>query len=304
MSVAGPSPSLSVVVLTFNEGRNLAACLASVAPCAADVFIVDSGSTDATARIAEQAGATFVTHAFETHARQWAWALKELPLRTDWVLALDADQRATPELAQAIVAELGGSRAASHAGYFIPRRQIFRGRWIRHGGYYPKYLLKLFRRDAVSLDESDLVDHHFRIRGQAGTLRADLIEDNLNEAAIFDWIAKHNRYARLQAVEELQRQRGAVDGRLLGTPDERATRLKAMWRRLPLYLRPVAYFLYRYIFRLGFLDGKEGFVFHVLQAFWYRLLVDINVDELRRAAAVSPAPLADADRAARKGTVP
>ena len=297
MNATSTRAPLSVVVLTFNEGRNLAACLESVADCAAEIFVVDSGSTDATARIAEQAGATVVVHPFETHAKQWAWALQALPIRSDWVLALDADQRATPELAHAIVAELNGSGSAGRAGYFIPRRQIFRGRWIRHGGYYPKYLLKLFRREAVSLDDTDLVDHHFRVKGEVGTLHADLIEDNRNEAAIFDWIAKHNRYARLQAMEEIQLQRGASQGRLLGSPDERTARLKSVWRRLPLYGRPIAYFLYRYILRLGFLDGKEGFVFHVLQAFWYRLLVDINVDEQRRAAAGLPAAVIDVETA-------
>jgi len=272
--------SVSAVVLTFNEERNLAPCLDSLAGWTREVFVVDSGSTDRTVQIAEHAGARVVTHAFETHAGQWGWALEHLPLTSEWVLAIDADQRVTPELARQITGSIENAEAAC-AGFFMARRQIFRGRWIRHGGYYPKYLLKLFRRRAVRLDQGDLVDHHFSVDGSTRRLSGDLIEDNRNEAAIFEWIAKHNRYARLQARQELQ---GSTDGRMArwtGNPDERTAGLKRLWSRLPLFIRPIAYFSYRYFLRLGFLDGKEGFIFHFMQAFWYRLLVDINIDELR-----------------------
>jgi glycosyltransferase involved in cell wall biosynthesis len=274
---------VSVVILTFNEARNLPACLQSVVAWAADIVVVDSGSTDETLAIAAAHGARVVTHAFDTHARQWAWALAEVPLATEWVLALDADHAVTPELQQAIIRAVGGGDSTI-AGYFLNRRQVFRGRWIRHGGYYPKYLLKLFRRGAVSLDAADLVDHHFRVAGPTARLAGDLIEDNRNEAAIFDWIAKHNRYARLQAREELARLAGTQPtGDWRGNPDERTQRQKALWARMPGYVRPLGYFLYRYVLRFGFLDGKQGFVFHFLQAWWYRLLVDINLDELRKA---------------------
>jgi glycosyltransferase involved in cell wall biosynthesis len=280
---------LSVIVLTHNEARNLAACLTSVRGVASDIFVVDSGSTDATCEIARNHGATVATHAFDTHAQQWIWALRELPLRTDWVLALDADQQLTPELAREIpeaIADVSATSDAPH-GYFINRRQIFRGRWIRHGGYYPKYLLKLFRRESVAIDPDELVDHHFTVAGRVAKLRHDVIEDNRNEATIAAWTAKHNRYAVLQARQELEagraRPRPGIRA-LTGSPDDRTRWLKARWASLPLFVRPHLYVVYRYILRLGFLDGKEGFIFHVLQAFWYRLLVDINIDELRRTA--------------------
>lgn len=281
----GARVPVSVVVLTYNEEENIASCLESVTAWAAEVFVVDSDSTDRTRELAAAAGATVVRHPFETHARQWTWALADLPLTTPWVLGLDADQRVTPELRAAIRVALAGDRMSNVKGYYLNRRQVFRGRWIRHGGYYPKHLLKLFRRDAVSLDADELVDHHFAVEGDVGTLSGDLIEDNRNEAVIAVWIDKHNRYARLQARQELrERESGGEDGRLSGTPDERVRWFKARWRRLPLFARPVLYFMYRYVIRLGFLDGREGFIFHVLQGFWYRLLVDINISELRAAA--------------------
>jgi glycosyltransferase involved in cell wall biosynthesis len=283
MSLSTPVP-VSVVVLTFNEGRNLTACLESVAGWATEIFVVDSGSTDRTVEIAGRFGAQVVAHSFDTHARQWAWALGALPIRTPWVLGLDADQRVTAELRREVTAALAG--ASQPDGYFVRRRQIFRGRWIRHGGYYPKYLLKLFRVGRVSIDERELVDHHFHVDGPVRRLHADIIEDNQNEAAIAEWTAKHNRYAVLQARQELNAVvAGAPAGvaAMVRSPDERTRGLKRIWARLPLFVRPCAYVLYRYVFRLGFLDGKEGFEFHVLQAFWYRLLVDINIDEQRAA---------------------
>jgi glycosyltransferase involved in cell wall biosynthesis len=277
-------PAPHVVVLTHNEERNLDQCLSSVGAWAEQLFIVDSGSTDNTLAIAARHGARVFTHPFESHVRQWQWALANLPLNGQWVLALDADQSVTPELREDLSRKLSEWTApGSPVGAYVNRRQVFRGRWIRHGGYYPKYLLKLFRREAVSLDEADLVDHHFIVAGRTAILRGDLIEDNRNEADIAVWIAKHNRYAVLQARDEETRwsSLNTPRGRIAGTPDERTMWLKRWWNRMPLFVRPFGYFVYRYVFRLGFLDGKEGFIFHFMQAFWYRLLVDINRDELR-----------------------
>jgi glycosyltransferase involved in cell wall biosynthesis len=282
----------TVVVLTFNEERNLRACLESVAGWANEIYVIDSGSTDATVAIATGYGARVLTHPFDTHARQWRWALAQLPADVDWILGLDADQRVTAELRAAIDRLL--STASPATGAYVRRRQIFRGTWIRFGGYYPKYLLKLFRRQHVSLDDGDLVDHHFVVRGATVNLPADIIEDNRNEAEISVWTSKHNRYATLQARQELASAGSRVPfSALVGTPDERTRWLKQVWARLPLFVRPCAYVFYRYVLRLGFLDGKQGFVFHVLQAFWYRLLVDINIDELRSLPQEASAPSTD-----------
>lgn len=272
---------LAVIVLTFDEEVNLDACLASVAGLATELHVVDSGSQDRTLEIAGRHGARVVTHPFETHARQWDWALGNLPIAAEWVLALDADQSVTPELAAGIRRFLEApGRGVS--GAYAARRQVFRGTWIRHGGYYPKYLLKLFRRDAVVVDTGDLVDHHFGVTGGTMIVRGDLVEANRKEDEIAVWTAKHNRYAVLQAREELRRLGdGASRGRLLGNPDERVLFLKTIWRHLPLYVRPALYFVYRYVLRLGFLDGRQGLVFHFLQGFWYRFLVDVNIDEIR-----------------------
>jgi hypothetical protein len=211
------------------------------------------------------------------------------------VLGLDADQRLSPELRESLQALFTTHRDRLRGidGVYLNRRQVFRGRWIRHGGYYPKYLLKLFRPEAVRVDADDLLDHHFYVPGRTLCVRGDLIEANAKEDAIAFWIDKHNRYAILHAREELLRRTGSTSPPIrpafFGSPDQRVLWLKQRWYTLPLYLRPVLYFLYRYILRLGFRDGKEGFIFHFLHGFWYRLLVDINLDELRRTQRQPPA---------------
>ena len=130
--------------------------------------------------------------------------------------------------------------------------------------------------------------------GPTAILEGDLIEENRNENAIAVWIAKHNRYAVRQAREEAARSADPDrrPTRAFGSPDERTRWRKRIWYRMPLYARPFGYFLYRYVLRLGFLDGKEGFIFHFMQAFWYRLLVDINRDELR-ASRLDPSKVAE-----------
>ena len=284
-----PKLPVAVVVLTRDEEENLPALLASVSEWAAEIAIVDSGSSDATVEIAGRAGAAIYAHPFATHARQWAWALENVRLASEWVLALDADQRVTPELAGELRRRFGAAIAPSADGFFLKRRQVFRGTWIRHGGYYPKYLLKLFRRGSAVVDESELVDHHFTVRGVTERLDHDIVEDNAKEASISSWIEKLNRYAVLQAEQELTQRDSQRRADLRGNPDERLQWLRVrVWQRLPLYVRPLLYFLYRYVLRLGFLDGREGFVFHFLQAYWYRLLVDVNLDELRRAGRRGP----------------
>ncbi len=277
---------LSVVVLTKNEERNLDGCLKSVAQWCREIFVVDSGSSDATVKIAEHYGAAVVSHPFESHTKQWNWALTNLPFRCEWALCLDADQRLTPELRSEISSLLSNkAEAVPQNGFYIKRRQIFRGRWIKHGGYYPKYLLKMVRYKLAWCDENERLDSHFYVNGRTAMLKHDLIEDNQNEHDITFWIEKHNRYAIAQAAEELHRRNSHVtwsrQPKFFGTPDERTLFFREIWYRfLPLYLRPFLLFFYRYFIRLGFLDGKQGLIFHFCQSLWFRLIVDVKIEEL------------------------
>lgn len=277
--------ALSVIILTYDEEANLPACLASIRALEAEVFVVDSGSTDRTVEMARAAGCHVVEHAFENYALQRNWAFDHLPIRTPWTLCLDADERLTADLASEIM-DLLGRRDDLSDGYLMSRRSIFMGRWIKHGGQYPAYHLRLFRSGRGRCEER-LYDQHFVVDGAVATLRNDYIDTITNDLGTF--IARHNRWAELEAREILARaadgpSRGAVVApRLRGTAIERKRFLRTrVYGRFPLFVRPFLFWFYGYVIRLGFLDGVEGLVFHTLQRFWFRFLIDAKLWELRR----------------------
>ncbi|MFN3630726.1 MAG: glycosyltransferase family 2 protein, partial [Casimicrobiaceae bacterium] len=248
------------------------------------VVVVDSGSTDATVSICERHGARVLTHRYENHAAQWAWALEHLPVDAQWVLALDADFEVTPGLRARLEHDLA-ALPADVAGVYVVHRYVFGGTEIRFGGA-KKYWLRLIRRGYAAPDLSDLVDFRFVVRGRTVNWRAMVREYNLSDEDASFWIRKQDKFSlRLAVEEELRRQRLLCwDGRsrFWGNSDERVRWLRDRWLHLPLFLRPVLYFFYRYVVRLGFLDGAGGFLYHAQQGFWLRLTVDWKLWQLRR----------------------
>jgi glycosyltransferase involved in cell wall biosynthesis len=289
VTTAAPSVPLTVLVVTRNEELNLERCLASVHGFADQIFVIDSESTDGTVAIARRFADQVAELPYD-HSRiiPWIfqWGLDHLPIRNLWVLILEADQAPTPELRDELRLLLGGP-TPRQSGFYIRRRQIFRGRHIRFGGYGSKHLLKLFRHDRGHLDPQEQ-DTRVYVDGEVGRLRAPLDEWNRREDSIQFYLQKHLRYAEAFAHEEVLRRSGQApwktEPRLFGTPDERVIWLKERYYRLPLYWRPFLYFTYRYFILLGVLDGKEGMIFHFLQAFWFRLVIDILLEELLRNA--------------------
>jgi len=279
--------SLSVVILTHNEERNLPDCLKSLAGLDCDIFVVDSGSTDRTKEIALAAGAKLAEHPFENYAAQRNWAQQNLPIESGWLLHLDADERLTAELRDEIAALFGpenSRRLAEADGFMLRKRTIFMGRWIKHGAHYPSYHLRLFRKSHGACEER-LYDQHFVVKGKIATLEHDYLD--VLCADLDSWLARHLRWAELEARELMRRDADDNSPRVhaapFGNPIERKRWLRnGVYNRSPLFARALLYWFYRYILRLGFLDGKEGFIFHFLQGLWFRLLVDIKLDRLRR----------------------
>jgi glycosyltransferase involved in cell wall biosynthesis len=279
------------IVLTYNEERNLPDCLASLDGWVDQLFVVDSGSTDRTVAIAREAGAIVVEHAFEHYGAQRNWAIDHLPIASPWTLHVDADERITPELRAAITAALArhSRESSAVAGYLVSRRTMFMGRWIRHGGHYPAWHLRLTRTGAGRCEDR-LYDQHFYVSGAVQKLQGDLIDTLTPDVATFT--ARHLRWAALEAAEHdaPANAAGRIRGRLAtDNAIEQRRWLRDWYARLPLFVRPTVYFLYRYFVRLGFLDGRAGLVFHVLQGFWFRFLVDALILErrLRRKEAVA-----------------
>lgn len=273
--------SISAIILTHNEETNLEHCLESIAGWTNEIIVVDSYSSDKTLEISRKYTNKIYQHPFENYSSQRNWALREIPLNSEWILNLDADQRVSPELKNKLSDVFLGSISEDINGFLIRRRTIFMGRWIRHGGHYPVYIAALFRRGR-GLYEDRLYDQHAIITGEIELIDCDII-DNVCES-LEKFIECHNLWAMLEAKEIfLKKISGSrIEGKWSGNPLEKRRLWKEYYYRLPLFLRPFLYFVYRYFFRLGFLDGKEGLIFHVLQGFWYRFLVDAKLYGLKK----------------------
>ncbi len=277
-------PAYSFIVLTYNEAQHLPRLLTSINGLNAPVFVLDSGSDDDTVAIAQKTGAVVLQHPFENHPRQWDYALKTFSIKTPWIICLDADQVVTPELKEKLL-NFNNEDYKDVDGIYFNRKNFFKGRWIRHGGYYPFYLLKMIRFGVGYSDLNENMDHRFIVPGKTQVWKdGHILEENLKENNISFWIAKHNRYSDLLAQEEVERMQKmrtqTLKPSLIGSPDERTAWLKQLWWQLPRYVRPMIYFMYRMIFQLGILEGRIGVIFHFLQAFWFRLIVDVKIDEI------------------------
>lgn len=278
---------LAVVVLTHNEARHIRRCLESVAALQPQVFVIDSGSTDGTADIARELGATVLHNRWTNYAQQFQWALDNAPITAEWVMRLDADEVVEPDLAAEIARELP-RLPPDVTGVNLRRKHIFMGRWIRHGGRYPLVLLRIWRRGKARIEQRWMDEHMLLTEGRAVTFRGGFADVNLNDLSFFT--EKHNRYATREAVDVINQRRGLFprDTALAaGNSSAKAglTRLlkERVYNRLPFEVSATAYFLLRYVVQLGFLDGREGAIYHFLQGYWYRFLVGAKVAELERA---------------------
>lgn len=274
------SADLTVIILAFNEERHLSRCLRSLSGVAKRIVVVDCFSTDATVAIAREHDAEVVQHVWVNYATQFNWALDNVVIDSQWTMRLDADEVVTPELAETLKRELP-RYPETVMGLTVNRQIHFLGRWIRHGGIYPLRMLRVWRTGHGRC-ENRWMDEHMIVEGEIAHLTADIADINLNNVTW--WTGKHNHYASREAVDLLMhRRRGDQEGAQaqlnFQARMKRWLKLK-VYARLPLGLRALLYFLYRYFLRLGFLDGWQGLAFHFLQGFWYRFLVDVKVHEL------------------------
>jgi glycosyltransferase involved in cell wall biosynthesis len=274
---------VSIIILTQNEAANLPTCLASLQPLNAETFIVDSGSLDQTIDIAKQSGCQVFTHPWENYSKQLNWALQNLPISTPWIMRLDADERLTPDLIEELE-KLLPQTPEDIAGYQVKRRVYFMGRWIRHGGYYPTWLLRVWRTSLGICEERWMDEHIILSQGKIANLKNDIIDEN--QKGLSFWTDKHNRYADREVKDLLDMTLSEQDELLRGEQFSQASQRRwvkeNLYGRSPLFLRAFLYFLMRYVIGLGFLDGIEGLIFHFLQGFWYRFLVDAKIYEYNK----------------------
>jgi glycosyltransferase involved in cell wall biosynthesis len=284
---ASKSSDLAVLILTHNEQPHINRALASIAPIAREVFVIDSHSTDQTTEIAQAHGAQILHHKFINQANQFQWALDHAPITAPWVMRLDADEIIEPDLAAAITNQLP-TLSPDIAGINLKRKHIFLGRWIRHGGRYPLTLLRIWRHGQGRIENRWMDEHMIVHGGRCITLEGGFADHNLNDLTFFT--DKHNKYATREAIDRLNQKLHLfpADNAVATGASSTQARLKRLlkehlYNRLPSGVGPLAYFLWRFIAQRGFLDGREGLIYHVLQGFWYRFLVEAKLRELQQA---------------------
>ncbi|WP_017306396.1 glycosyltransferase family 2 protein [Spirulina subsalsa] len=260
----------SVYILTYNEEIEIAECIESVISLSDEVIVVDSFSSDRTIEIAQQYPVQIVQHAFESHGKQRTWMLREVPTRHEWVYLLEADERMTPQL----FAEcLQAIQSQEYIGYYVAERVLFMNAWIRHCTQYPRYQMRLFRKDKVWFTDYGHTEREV-CDGPTGFIQ-ETYPHYTSGKGFSRWLEKHNRYSTNEAKETIhQRQKGTVNWKDLfwGRSEvERRRALKDLSVRLP--FRPLVRFLYMYFLLGGIWDGKPGFTWCVLQAFYEYLIV-------------------------------
>ncbi|WP_058185583.1 glycosyltransferase family 2 protein [Terracidiphilus gabretensis] len=271
----------AIIVLSFNSEDTLGATLSKAREISNEIFVVDSFSKDGTVVLAESFGAKVVQHPFEHYGAQRNWAIDNLAITSHWQLHLDADEVMDDKLVD-VIRKLPEDTTIN--GYFIARYVRFLGRVMRHGAMSPTWHLRLFR-SGIGRCEERRYDQHFLLKGgDTAQLSGEMIDDI--RMPLTEWTARHNRWADGEVAEMYAAEDGnRVEADKQGNPAQRKRYWRKRYNQLPLFVRPFALFFYRYFFRLGFLDGKEGFIFWTLQTFWFRFLVDAKIFEKRKASA-------------------
>ncbi|WP_010136864.1 glycosyltransferase family 2 protein [Ochrovirga pacifica] len=271
------TPTITAIILTYNEEIHIKRCIDSLKKDVDTIIVVDSFSKDKTVAIAEENGALIYQNPFVNQAIQFNWALDHCEIKSEWILRIDADEYLE---SQKSIKSFLSKLASETDGILIKRKIVFLEKELLHGGWFPKFNLRIFRNGNGRCEER-WMDEHIIVMGNVVESDIVLVDKNLN--SLKWWIDKHNKYAEREVADFFweQTKKESVSPKFWGTEAERKRFLKLAYINFPLFLRPIMNFLYRYIIRMGFLDGTSGFVWHVLQGFWYRFLVDAKIYELK-----------------------
>ncbi|NEP26719.1 glycosyltransferase family 2 protein [Moorena sp. SIO3I6] len=280
---------VSVLIPAKNEEANLPACLESVNR-ADEVFVVDSQSSDRSIEIVEEYGANLVQFHFNGFwPKKKNWSLDNLEFRNQWVLIVDCDERITPELWDEIAVAIENH---DYNGYYINRKVFFLGQWIRFGGKYPDWNLRLFKHEKGRYENlktegipntgDNEVHEHVVLEGKAGYLENDMLHIDFKD--IYHWLERHNRYSNWEARVYLniltgKDDSGTIGGNLFGDAVQRKRFMKKIWVRLP--FKPILRFILFYFIQLGFLDGKAGYIYGRLLS-QYEYQIGVKLYELQK----------------------
>ncbi|MBH0156613.1 glycosyltransferase family 2 protein [Fictibacillus sp. 5RED26] len=281
---------LTVIILTKNEEKNIRKCLSSVKKVAQRIVVVDSFSTDNTKKICMENSVEFYENHFVDYATQFNWAIDNTNINTTWIMRLDADEEITNKLELEIINNLDKKNNSLVNGIEINMRVYFMGKWLKKGGLYPFKLLRIFRNGYGHVEKKKMDEHIVINEGEIISFNGDFIHKDFKN--LDNWIIKHNWYANREVMEfhnidKYRQNQNVIKENLNGPQSSRKRWIKNnIYYKLPLFYRSILYFIYRYVLKLGFLDGKEGLIYHFLQAFWYRFLVDAKIYECEKTGVV------------------
>lgn len=285
---------LTVVILTKNEEKNIRKCIESFRGIAKRFVIVDSFSTDGTKKLCGEldkelrktgSSLDFYQNTWVDYATQLNWGLTQTNITTEWSMRMDADEELMEDLAEEIAEKLDSLKSPVN-GVIIRRRLIFMGRWIKHGGRYPELLLRIFRTGKAVCEQKIMDEHMILLEGMTVEFKHDLVDNNQKDLEW--WTAKHNWYSNREVLDHQMTLEHQIDesletgGESSGQAAVKRKIKNKGYYKLPMFWRAHIYFVYRYYFKLGFLDGPEGRIFHFLQAYWYRFLVDAKMYECQK----------------------
>ena len=273
---------LTVIIITYQEENNIQDCIKSVQAVTNNILIVDSFSTDNTQNIAKEMGATCLEYDFISYADKRNWAQNNNPFNTKWVIHIDADERFSEELSMWFLNTFPNIKD-EFDGFIFSRKIYFLNKWIKHGDQYPNYHLRLFKAENGYV-ENKAYDSHFILKnGKTKTVKSCDIINNVTDS-LDNFIYSHNKWATLEAndiVKGVNQTQGDIISDPFGNPIERRRWLRLkIFNKSPHFIRSFIYFFYLYVLRLGFLDGKQGLIYFVLQSFRLRFLIDAKVFEI------------------------
>lgn len=267
---------ITVLILTFNEEKNLPFALENVKQFCSDIVVLDSYSTDRTISIAKSFGARVFQRKFDNFSNQRKYALEELDLNTEWVFVLDADELITDELKSEILETI---EHTVQDAFFIKRRFYWKNKWIKRG-YYPIWLLRFGRVGTLTCDNRPINEHLICKTGKVDKFKHDFID--FNRRGLGDWLAKHNIYSESEALQLYNKETAENKISFFKSQYERKRWIRyKVWNKLPPILRPFVLFFFRYVIMGGIFDGKTAFQYHFLHSFFYRYFIELKFQELK-----------------------
>lgn len=274
--------NISAIILTYNEEKNIQKCIESIYEIVDEIFIIDSFSSDKTVEIASKYDkVTVLFNKWVNYSTQFLYGLTHAPIKSTWILRFDADERLTPESAKEIKDLCDKNKDTDINGIIIRFKVTFLGKELRHGGIYPLKVLRVFKKAYGTIEATNMDEHIYLTQGKSIECKHDSLHEDYKD--IYTWIDKHNKYSNREVLDyESSLQSKHISTNLDKKASKRRKLKYRLYYKLPPGLRAKLYYIYRYYFKFGFLDGKEGKYFAFLQAYWYRYLVDIKIYEYRK----------------------